>query len=141
MPRKTERVAIEGVTYELTTLGGVEARELVVIFAKTLSGFVPLFTTGAGLDAQALSALSEALASLDPKHLEPLWDGFSRNAWVIGADGKTREKVADVFDDHFSGEYFAMMKFFFESARYNFAGFFGKALAESASASGSAAAK
>jgi len=129
--RKQQTVNIEGFTYELSQMGAVEGRALVLLFLKLLGRFAPLLAKGAGaLDADALDAIGTAINTVDAKELEPLWDAFSRHAQVRSKDGKTRQVVSEVFDEHFAGEYFAMMKFFIESAKLNFGDFLGKALAQ-----------
>lgn len=138
MARKQQSIAIEGWTYELSQLGAVEGRTLVLLFLKLLGRFAPLLANGAKLDANALDAISTAIATVDANELEPLWEAFARHAQVRGKDGKTRVSLHDIFDDHFAGEYFAMVKFFIESARLNFGDFLAKALGQ-AGAHGDAA--
>lgn len=145
MARKQKSVAIDGWTYEITQLGAVEGRELAVTFIKVLGRFAPMIAsaTKASKDetgltkAAALELVEElvgeiapALQTLDPKELDPLWDAFARSTQVRGKDGKTREPLQDVFDDHFAGEYYAMVQFFIEAAKLNFGDFLSRALAK-----------
>lgn len=140
MARKQKSVVIDGNTYELSQLGAVEGRELVVLFVKVLGRFAPLIASAAsaqkaegGAEAKALELAEEvagAIQTLDPKELEPLWDAFSANAMVRSKDGKGRERLNEVFDDHFAGEYFAMVQFFIEAAKLNFGDFLSRALAQ-----------
>lgn len=132
--RKQHPVTIEGFTYELSQLGAVEGRTLVLLFLKILGRFAPMFASAAGamrtLNSEAIEAIGAAINTVEPKELEPLWDAFSRHAYVRGKDGKTRQLLSEVFDDHFAGEYFAMVQFFIESSKLNFGDFLGKALAQ-----------
>lgn len=129
--RKQHPVTIEGFTYELSQLGAVEGRTLVLLFLKILGRFAPMLASASGaLNGDAIEAIGTAINSVEPKELEPLWDAFSRHAYVRGKDGKTRQLLSEVFDDHFAGEYFAMVQFFIESSKLNFGDFLGKALAQ-----------
>lgn len=133
--RKQQTVTIEGWTYELSQMGAVEGRALVLLFLKLLGRFAPIFANGAkeALDVDAIESLGAAINSVNAGDIEPLWDAFARHAQVRGRDGKTREALSDVFDEHFAGEYFAMVHFFVESAKLNFGDFLGKALAQAGS--------
>ncbi len=129
--RKQQSIAIEGFTYELSQMGAVEGRALVLLFLKLLGRFAPLFMSAQkGLGADAIEAIGSAINTVDAKELEPLWDAFARHTQVRGKDGKTRMNLHEVFDEHFAGEYFAMVRFFVESARLNFGDFLDKALAQ-----------
>ncbi len=144
--RKQTSVAIEGWTYELSQLGAVEGRALVLLFLKLLGRLAPALAAGlgaaksAGSEAGVVTALmdspqvvgeiGQALTSIDSRELEPLWDAFARHAQVRGKDGKTRQALHEIFDEHFAGEYFAMTRFFIESAKLNFGDFLSKALAQ-----------
>jgi hypothetical protein len=140
MGRQQKTVTIEGWKYELAQLGAVEGRELVVLFGRVLGRFAPLIVAAmksrkAKVDTEAKAIdiaqeLGEVMQTLQPKELEPLWDAFSRNAQVWSKDGKSREPVADVFDDHFAGEYFRMVQFFIEAAKLNFGDFLSRVLAQ-----------
>lgn len=142
MGRKQQTVTIEGFTYELAHIGAVEGRSLVLLFLRLLGRFAPLFVKAktardAGkLDASVIEDIGFAINSVDPKDLEPLWDAFSRHAQVRGKDGKTRENLHEVFDEHFAGEYFAMVHFFIEAAKLNFGDFLAKALAQASELQG-----
>lgn len=154
--RKTASVTIEGWTYELSQLGAVEGRTLVLLFVKLFGRFAPVLASGLkaagkvesaeGMTAALLNSphviddLAHAITNVDQKELEPFWDAFSRHAVVRGKDGKTRQPLHEIFDEHFAGEYFAMTRFFVESAKLNFGDFLSKALAQaSAKPSGQAA--
>lgn len=144
--RKQQTVNIEGWTYELSQLGGVEGRVLVLRFAKLLGRIAPVIAgamkaapggkvpaegvVSALLDNGVVEDFAIALNAIDANELEPLWDAFARHAQVRGRDGKTRENLHEVFDEHFAGEYFGMVRFFIESAKLNFGDFLGKALAQ-----------
>lgn len=150
--RKQKTVFIEGFTYEITQLGAVEGRELVILFSQLfgrvfgrLAPFLGVVSKKAKpkaedaaqdtappptMDADAILAIGDAINSIDAKQLEPLWDAFAKCAWVLGKDGKSRQQVSEVFNDHFAGEYFAMTLFFVESAKLNFADFLAKAFAQ-----------
>lgn len=133
--RKQKTVSIEGLNYDLSQMGAVEGRALVVLFVKLLGKFAPVLASGAeALNAEALASLGSVLASVDAKELEPLWEAFAKHAFVRGRDGKTREALAEVFDEHFAGEYFAMVQFFVESSKLNFGDFLAKALASASAA-------
>lgn len=149
MARKQKSVIIEGLAYELSQMGAVEGRELVILFSQMFGrvfGKVAPFlgvlakpaseATSASPDTEAVLAIAEAINMIAPAQLEPLWEAFAKNAWVRGKDGKSRERVSDVFDDHFAGEYFAMTMFFVESAKLNFADFLAKAFAQANASQG-----
>jgi hypothetical protein len=139
--RKQVNVTIDGFTYQLSQLGAVEGRELVVLFVKLLGRFAPMLasavksskgTSGDELSSSGVVAeIAGAIGTLDPKELEPLWDAFARQAMVLGKDGKSRQPLNEVFDDHFAGEYFSMVRFFIEAAKLNFGDFLSRALAQS----------
>lgn len=122
MARRTETVVIKGTPYDLTQLGGVEARRLSVLFGR-VCGPVMAKLTATSLDEEAAKAIGEVLADLDEEKLEPLWKAFAKHA-VARPDGK-RIVLADdgAFDEHFAGEVFAMWQLFIESAKLNFSGF------------------
>lgn len=148
MARKQKTVTIrhttDGYSYELTQLGAVEGRELVIQFVRLLGRFAPLIASATkatstgkpGVDLSSAVAsdlvgeIGGTLIALEPKELEPLWDAFSRHASVRSKDGKSREALADVFDEHFAGEYSAMVEFFIEAAKLNFGDFLSRALAQ-----------
>jgi len=152
--RKQVSVTIEGWTYELAQVGAVEGRALVLRFLKLLGRFAPMLAAlGDTVKAaktedgsapendptEAIEEIGAALTNIDGGELEPLWDAFAKHATVRGQDGKTRQNLAEVFDEHFAGEYFAMVRFFIESAKLNFGDFLGKALAQAGSPKKSAA--
>lgn len=140
MARKQKTVAIDGYTYALSQLGAVEGRELVVLFVKVLGRFAPLIVSATkagkvegGAESRAIEIAEEigaAIQTLHPKELDPLWDAFARHAYVLSKDGKGREQLSEVFDDHFAGEYFAMVQFFIEAAKLNFGDFLERALGQ-----------
>lgn len=148
MGRKIITVTIEGWTYELSQLGAVEGRELVLRFIKLLGRFAPMIASAvkakadggdgdevaSAVGAELIGEIGSTLATLEPKELEPLWDAFSRHASVKGKDGKSRESLHEIFDEHFAGEYFAMVRFFIEAAKLNFGDFLSRALAQTSAA-------
>lgn len=142
MARKQKSVTIrhtaDAFTYELSQLGAVEGRELVILFVRVLGRFAPMIVAAmkasSGGDGIVASKMVEEVAALmqtlDSKELEPLWDAFARHASVRSKDGKSREVLSDVFDEHFAGEYSAMIHFFIEAAKLNFGDFLSRALAQ-----------
>jgi hypothetical protein len=153
MGRRIVKFQIEGHNFEITQLGAVEGRQLSILFIQVVgplvSGLVKnqdiVKAVSAGKESEAGNAileamgdLTDALQNVDPKRLEPLWDAFSENAWIVG--NNTRQQVKAVFDEHFAGDgQFAMWRFFIESAKANFAGFLAKAGGNAASAKGPSA--
>lgn len=148
--RKTVPVTIEGYTYEISQLGAAEGRVLVLRFAKVLGRFIPLLVdaaksagqqdaTAAKATLQIFEDVGAAINEVDPTELEPLWDAFARHAYVRGKDGKSRELLSEIFDEHFAGEYFAMVRFFVEAAKLNFGDFFARALVQASAADASGA--
>lgn len=126
--RKQKTITIEGKAYHLSQLGAVEGRRLVLLLLRLLGRFAPLLASAKNaLDKDALESIGDALAAIDPKELEPLWDAFARHAYVVLPNGKL--SLHEQFDEHFAGEYFAMTQFFIESARFNFGDFLAKAFA------------
>jgi hypothetical protein len=121
MARRTESVTIDGFSYDLTQLGAVEGRKLLIRFGQLMGRLAPVMLSAAKLDGDALAGVAETLDGLEPEKLEPLWEAFTRSAVV--RTNAARQPLADVFDDHFAGNYYGMVRFFIESAKLNFGDF------------------
>ena len=154
MAKKTVRVVIDGVRYEITQLGAEAGRGLYKKFVtaigpllrevvsgnaldelqasiKGTAGDVPEVAEQAGLKALQLIVplLIKAIEMLPDALFEELCQEFSGCCEVVAAkssNGDVPLPLATVFDDHFAGDYVVMTQWLGHCIRVN--GFLGKGL-------------
>lgn len=130
--RKQKTATIGGFTYEISQFGAGEGRVLAVSFLRLFGKLAPMLASASNAEegsANRIQSFSAALSVIEPNELEPFWEAFAKHTQVRSKDGKGREALHEVFDEHFAGRYFEMSQFFVEAATLNFGDFLGKILA------------
>ena len=113
--RKKESREIDGLVYDVTQLGGIDARNVLLRLMKSLGP-----SLGALADSP-LSAVFEKLA-LSEADLGYFCEKFGSCSFVHLEDGKL-PMLDKVFDDHFAGRTGAMVKWLVFAVEVNFSDF------------------
>lgn len=136
MLRETKEKVIDGRTYKVTLLGAKAGRAMLVRLTKLLGPAVASFVEGTlhakgGATESLTSGFAEAVRELTNRLSEAefaaICDELSKQtAVVIDDEREHREpQLNNIFDDHFSGRYGAMLQWLAFSLEANFASFFG----------------
>jgi hypothetical protein len=106
---------IKGKTYRITKHGAKEGRKVLARLMARLGK--PLTSVGSGAGGMA-SGLAELVVGFTPAEVDYFCDVFAPRTMVDNA------RLSDVFDDHFSGEYDAMLEWLLACVEVNFETFF-----------------
>ena len=135
MRKKEKSPAIDGFEYEVTQLGAIEGKRLLVTLSK-----IVLPALGAGIkdapdDLTKLSlsklkldlgsALSALVSSADVAAVDGIVNKLAETTEVYGPGfGDAGAPLMRNFDDHFAGRYESMVKWLGFALRVNYGGFF-----------------
>lgn len=139
MPRRVVDAEIDGEQYKITQLGAIEGRKLLVRLLKTLApliGQLKIDTSKAKsgvvaslMDSQVetfvFPAIANFLSEIDDQLFEELCNKFAANCEVrqMGDGGERWPQLnaanGQVFDDHFSGRYGLMLRWFIKCLAVN----------------------
>jgi hypothetical protein len=106
---------IHGKTYKITKHGAKEGRKILARLMARLGK--PLASVGSPGGGMA-SGLAELVVGFTPAEVDYFCDVFAPKTMVDNA------RLSDVFDDHFAGDYDAMLEWLITCVEVNFETFF-----------------
>ena len=131
--KKIKSELIDGFTYEVTQLGAIEGRRLLVKLSKVLLPALGALVKGADgniadvdLSKIDLAGAAEALATaMDPDEFDRIVDQLAGTTEVWGPGfGDLGGNLPRAFDEHFSARYASMLKWLAFALKVNFSDFF-----------------
>lgn len=133
MAKQVKVVAIDGVEYEITQLGGVEGLELYDRLCRELGPAVSNAVRTGLLEANAETKIAfmlvESMATLPSAFKKELWTRFAGLSKIKAADimlplgdGKRLEE-GGTFDQHFAGKFGHMTRWLMACLKWSFGDF------------------
>jgi hypothetical protein len=124
MALKQETVEIDGHKYNMTQLGALEGRRLVVRLSKALAPMLGSFAEHEKLtEGAVMAALSTGIESLDEQLTEELCNAFTRR--TLFQHQEQWVELERYFDQHFAGRYGSLLRWMLAHLKLNFADFLG----------------
>jgi hypothetical protein len=117
-------VTVDGREYLLFQLGAKSGRKVMVRLTKVLGGAAGELAQGEGFDEETIARFIRSVAQqLNEVDFEYVCDIFAKSTRVV--EGERQPMLSDVFDEHFAGRYYGMVKWLGECLAFNFSDFLG----------------
>lgn len=118
MPIETVKTTIESDSYQITKLGAIQGRGVLLRLVKALG---PSFAEAAK-GAELPTLIASAIEGIKESDFEFICDLLAQHTRIVR--GEKAPLLSDQFDAHFSGRYGAMIAWLIEALRVNFENFF-----------------
>lgn len=125
MAIKKDTVTIDGTKYEIKRLGALEGRRVLVRLMQVAGpalGALAESEAKGGIEAISL-AVAKLAESMNAETFAYLCDTFIEQTRVYTAEDTAPNMTKQMFDEHFSGNYLAMLKWLAAHLKFNFADF------------------
>lgn len=135
MARRTEKLSLDGSTYEITQLPATQGLE---VYAKLLKVLGPMLRAAlsdseiaaeakqgetAGAGAKLATIIIRGFESLEPAFTLELAQLFARHTKVQMTAGMIELSSGDIFDQHFAGRFAHMTRWMLAHLKLNYADF------------------
>lgn len=128
MARQTKSKDINGYTYKVTQLGALVGRKALARLAQATGPAIGTYASTQGdNETKSNAALARLLGALSESETEYFCDLFAPTTTVSGKEFRGDAALDINFDDHFAGNYDALIKWLVFSLEVNFGGFFDEA--------------